>query len=46
MNILQGWSTDEGNDSCVLYQTLGRRVGVNEDVLDSVCPEHDINDME
>ena len=31
---------------CVLSQRMGRGVAVNEDVLDSVGPEHDVNGME
>jgi len=31
---------------CVFYQRMGRGVVGNEDVLDSVGPEHDVNRME
>lgn len=33
-DVSQGWSTDDRNDSCVLYQRMGRGVMGNEDVLD------------
>ena len=45
-DISQGWSVDEGNGICVLYQRMARVVGVTEVVLDSVVPEHGVNGME
>ena len=45
-DISQGWSIDEGNDICVLYQRMGRGVGVNEHGFDSVGPEHDVKGVE
>lgn len=34
------------NDICVLYQRMGRSGVVNEVVLDSVGPAHDVNTVE
>ena len=45
-DISWGWSIDQGNDICVLYQSMGRGVVVNEDVLESLGPEREINGME
>ena len=44
--ILQGWSIDYGKDICLLYQRMGRRIVVKDDILDSVGPEHYVNGME